>query len=168
MAGMEQAFFEWNVCAKAGNQGIRIADADSIAYICTGGGTAASFAITLSPTYSGGTGASYIVPSGWAPIVHYYTDSSNGAGTAVWSDKVANNAAGIVYGGTAGGTGSATVPYTGTIGVGVAILFTVLASMVPIGYQYINVTASAGTGLVIAITDPVVQRRSNFMPAMAA
>jgi hypothetical protein len=156
---MEAFGREWNVCAVASGVAINIGDASSIAFIATGDGTNAyTLTLTLSATFGG----SYTAPSGWAPIVHYYTDSSNGAGTAIWSDKVANNAAGDVY----HGSGSNVVPYTGTIADGVGVLVTVLASMVPSGFKYIKCTANHGG--VIAITDLDVQRRSNNLPAMSA
>jgi hypothetical protein len=157
MAGMEGAFCKWNVCAVASGVGIRIADCDSIAFIGITSG-AASATLLLSATLAG----SYVVPSGWAPIVHYYTDTSNGAGTAIWSDKIANNAAADPY----HGSGSVTVPYTGTISNGTSFLFTVLASMVPVGYEYIKCTGTNAT--IIAISDPIVQRASRNMPAMSA
>jgi hypothetical protein len=157
MAGMERYGLDYQVCAVASGVAIRVADTDAITYICITSG-AASATLLLSATFGG----SYAVPSGWAPVVHYYTDSSNGAGTAVWSDKIANNAAGDVY----HGAGSVTVPYTSTITNGTSFMFTVLASQIPVSFPYIKCTGTNCT--VVAITTPVVQRRSNFLPAMSA
>jgi len=160
MAGMERFGLDWMPCVNSAGVAIRIADCDSIAWVA-GGVTSASFTFTLSATFGG----SYTAPAGWAPIVHYYTDSSNGVGTAIWSDKVANNAAGDAY----HGSGSNVVPYTGTITTGTGVLITLLASQVPIALPYVKCTVSAGSATyLVAITTPVVQRRSNLMPALSA
>jgi hypothetical protein len=165
MAGQAHFGEDWNYLAVAAGVGIRIADADSIAFnvIIT---VAATVTLTLSAgnTLAQAATLGYTTPTGWAPIVYYYTDSSAGVGTAVWSNKVANNAAGDVY----HGAGSNLVPYTGTLASGQAILFTLLASQVPAGYNYVKATVSTGTATIQAISSPNVQRAPWNLPAMSS
>jgi hypothetical protein len=157
MAGMERFGLDWQIVGAASGVAVKISDYDSVAFygITTG---AASFALTLSATF----GSGYAVPTGWAPVVHYYTNADAGVGTGNWSDKVANNAAGDPY----HGAGNATVPYTSTIATTTAVLFIVLASQVPVGYPYIKCTGTNSN--VIIIGTPLVQRRSNFLVPMSA
>lgn len=163
MAGMEQLGRNWNVCAVASGVGIKIADASSIAWVMTGDGTDTFHAtLSISPTLSG----SYVNTSiSWNPIVHYYTNQDNGAGTGQWV-VVANNAAGNIYNGQ--GAGSYLIPYTGAFTDNEAIIVELLASQVPAGYEYVKCTVSAGTGLCVAITQLDVQRRASLLPAMSA
>lgn len=157
MAGMEKFGLDWNIVAVASGVAIKISDYDSVAFLAITSG-AASLALTLSSTF----GSGYAVPSGWAPIVHYYTNADGGVGTGNWSDKIANNAAGDPY----HGAGSATIPYTSTITTGTAIIVELLASQVPIGFPYVKCTGTNAT--VIAIGAPLIGRRSNNLVPMSA
>lgn len=156
---------DYNICAVASGVGIRIADFDAVGILATTS-TTTSWTLTLSTgnTLAQAATFGYSQPTGWAPIVYYYTDSSNGAGTAVWSQKVANNATGDVF----HGAGSNVVPYTGTIASGTSVFFTLLATQVPVGYNYLKVTASGGTGITMVIASPDVQRAPYNLPAMSS
>lgn len=164
MAGMEQLGRNVNVVAVASGVGIRIADCSSIAWLMTyDGSTAFHATLSISPTFTG----SYVNSSiSWNPIVHYYTNADNGAGTGQWSAAVANNSAGNAYNGQ--GAGSYLVPYTGSFTAGNAAWVELLASQVPAGYEYVKCTVSGGSGLCIAIAQLDVQRRPANLPAMSA
>jgi hypothetical protein len=168
---MERFGLDYNVLVTASGVGIRIGDVDSIGFFTKATGANSFVTLTLSTGANLAAAATfgYTAPAGWAPIVHFYEDTSNGVGTAVWSNKVANNAAGLVYAGTGGGTGSNVVPYNGAtfaLGAGVAIAFFLLASQVPAGYNYVIATGTACT--VMAISTPDVERAPYLLPAMSS
>jgi hypothetical protein len=164
---MERFGLDYNICLVASGVGLRIADVDSIGFFGVTSG-AATFTLTIATgnTLAQAATNGYTAVTGFAPIVHYYTNADAGVGTGVWSNKVANNSTGIVYGGTAGGTGSNVVPYTSTIATTTAVAFFLLASMVPAGYNYVKCTAVNAN--VIAVSCPDVERAPYLLPAMSS
>lgn len=131
MAGIEGLGRVFNVVPIAAGQGISLASASGVAFLCTGNDT---FTLTLAATFAG----SYSQPSGWNPITRKYTAAAT-SGTAAWAkaSQSASNAVTITSN---------------------TVLFHLLASQVPDTYEYVKCTASSA-GLVAAILyDLTVQR----------
>lgn len=134
MPVMEQLGRTINSVPVASGVALNMRDYSSIAFYGTNDNT---FTLTLATTFGGG----YSQPSGWNPITHYYNETSNGAGTAVWT-KVTQSASNAVVQAADNGT-----------------WFELLQSMVPDTYVYVKCTASApGDGVLVAYLCPIVQR----------
>jgi hypothetical protein len=123
-----------NQVPKAGGVALSMRDCSGIFFYGTNDDT---FTLTVSATFGG----SYTQPSGWNPITRWYQETSNGAGTAAWTDQTqaASNA----------------VVQASDYGTG----FHLLASQMPAGYTYVKCTATTGDGLLVAtLYDLNVQR----------
>lgn len=122
------------VLPTASGVAINMRDYSSVEFWGTNDNT---FTLTLATSFGG----SYIQPSGWNPITHYYQNTDNGVGTGVFT-KQTQAASNVVTQGSDNTT--------------VIIL---LQSEVPDTYTYVKCTSSApGDGSLVAVCIPLVQR----------
>ena len=97
-----------------------------------------TFTLTLSTSFGG----SYAQPSGWNPITHCYTETSNGAGTSVWT-RVTQSASNAVVTATDIGT-----------------YFELMCTAVPDTYNYVKCTATHADGVLVAVLHDLSPQRS--------
>lgn len=134
----------YNIMSVASGAAINLRDYSSIEFIGTNDNT---YTLTLATSFGGG----YSQPASWNPITHYYQDTSNGVGTAVWT-KQTQAASNVV-----------------TVGSDYQVAFVLLQSMVPDTYTYVKCTASApGDGTLVAICVPLVQRAPAQLAKLSA
>jgi hypothetical protein len=125
MAGMEALGRLVSQVPKASGVALSMRDCSGIMFYGTNDDT---FTLTVSATFGG----SYTAPSGWAPVTRWYQETSNGAGTAAWTDQTQAASNAVVQ-----------AADDGTV-------FHLLASQMPAGMVYVKCTATTADGLLVA------------------
>ena len=146
MAGMVGLGRQYNIVPIASGVAISLVGCSAVGFYGTNDNT---YTLTLATSFAG----SYSQPTNWNPVTYYWTESSNGAGTATWT-KVTQSASNAVV-----------------IATDIGCYFELLTSQVPSGgYNYVKCTASSpGDGTLLAIChDLSVQRTPANLPKVSA